>query len=523
MPQVQPSANVFIEEARRVQAQQQAELEALRNTDIADWAEENFYITQTGAPIVLYPHQKAVLRYAFRRRDSKLPFSTVVLSTIKKSGKSTLGALVGRWAGETQTRFGEIPTVGNDARQAQERSFKFVRESIELNPEYVRQGINGTLPGRWAVQQTKLTCLTTRTKLEPIAVDARGESGGSPDFSIWTEAWGIELQENVRFWEEMTEILTKPESVRVVESYAGYEGESPVLRQLYDLGMEGRQLTAGEVAAATDTPLGAFEEAPNPDSLVPMWVNSSAGLFMYWDSGLAARRMPWQKGARAEKYYREQEVKLPPNAFSRMHKNLWVGVESEFVPIELWNACFDPDLPVFIPGESKEPCILAVDAATTGDCFAIVAVTRHPNRHDEAAIRAVKVWYPPKGGTINYSEPEKFINWVRGSYNLICLVADPHQMEDMCQRLERDGLWCERFSQGLLRLKADKRLYDLIINHKLAHNGDSELREHIRNASAKHQKDQDSTLRIVKRSANKKIDAAVAASMGVWQCLYLLL
>jgi hypothetical protein len=84
-----------------------------------------------------------------------------------------------------------------------------------------------------------------------------------------------------------------------------------------------------------------------------------------------------------------------------MHMNQWGGGEGHFVPVELWDACHDPDLPPLLPGD-KTPLILALDAASTGDCFGAIAVTRHPHRHEDPAIRAVKLWTPPPGGRIQY-------------------------------------------------------------------------------------------------------------------------
>ena len=55
----------------------QAEDEHFRNLDIVDYGQANFFIESTTAPIVLLPHQQAILRYPFRRlreiRES-LPF-----------------------------------------------------------------------------------------------------------------------------------------------------------------------------------------------------------------------------------------------------------------------------------------------------------------------------------------------------------------------------------------------------------------------------------------------------------------
>jgi len=227
-----------------------------------------------------------------------------------------------------------------------------------------------------------------------------------------------------------------------------------------------------------------------------------------------------------------------------------------FLPIEIWKACKE-ELPSFEPavygGHGGEPVVIAVDAAVSGDCFAVVAVTRHPVRHLDPAVRAVRIWSPPgNGGKIDYTEPESFIRalveggcaaghhqdprfrredcpaclgsvLVKG-YNVVEITYDPFQLEDMMQRINRElGVWCVPFDQGGQRLKSDRMLYDLIVQRRLAHSGAEVLEEHMKNAAAKLQKGEDSKMRIIKRAQNKKVDAVVAMSMGVYECLRLTL
>jgi phage terminase large subunit-like protein len=384
-----------------------------------------------------------------------------------------------------------------------------------------------------------MTCLPTGTQIKAISVDAKGEAGGKQAMTIWTELWGFEYDDALRFWDEMTPVPTVPDSFRMVETYAGYDGESTLLWNLYQIGLEGRQMTAHDLAVAgmTDAPgesyaelLYAFKETNgNPDALVPVWVNEAATLFMYWDSGLNARRMPWQLGQDGEDYYRGEEAILPTNAFRRLHFNEWVGAESAFVPIESWDACYDEALPPLLPGD-KTPIVLAVDAATTHDCFAIVAISRHPTKKDEVAVRACRKWDPKdEGGYVHYEEPEAFLREACKAHNVVQICYDPYQLEDMMQRLRKEGVaWCEPFPQSQDRLKADRQLYDLIVHRRLHHKEDptmpkQPLREHVLNANSKVQKDQDSTMRIVKKTGNRKIDLTVAMSMGASRCLYLLL
>jgi phage terminase large subunit-like protein len=409
----------------------------------------------------------------------------------------------------------------------------------------------------------EMACISTDTK----TYVARGYAAHN------TELWGLEDRDALRFWEEMTPVPTREFSIRLVETYVGYEGESKTLYDLWVLGKSGHQIKNDEFARLVSRDvdgeryedfLYAFEETQgDPDALLPIWFNDAARMFMYYDEGLTARRLPWLKGVRGEAYYREEEKVLAPRAFRRLHYNQWVGAESAFVPIEAWDRCFEEGIQPLQPGD-KTPCVMGVDAATTGDCFGIVLVSRHPDpaRHMDIAVRACKVWSPEEsGGRINYEDPENFIRLlvyggcvlghpiiadivnglrtnVRGSREADCpacrdkqfieplniqqLCYDPYQLEAMMQKLRREQVvWCKPFQQTQPRLIADSMLYDLIINRRIAHYGDLKLRQHIQNANAKLEKDQDSKMRMCKKQETLKIDLAVALSMAVFRCLHL--
>ena len=53
---------------------------------------------------------------------------------------------------------------------------------------------------------------------------------------------------------------------------------------------QGIQLTAGELAQRSGMPLGVFAEATQPDDPVPLWVDVSGSILVYWDVGAAGRR-----------------------------------------------------------------------------------------------------------------------------------------------------------------------------------------------------------------------------------------
>lgn len=229
----------------------------------------------------------------------------------------------------------------------------------------------------------------------------------------------------------------------------------------------------------------------------------------------------------------------------------WGDIEEgqPFLPSILWwDACKE----VLPPLTQTEPLVLVLDAATgrrlmSSDCFAMTGITRHPDprRADtDIAIRFCRTWQGKPGQKIDYigtpqdPGPEREILRLCGyempdgpmdaltalpnrGYNVVCIVYDPHELHSLAQRMTRQSIaWFDEFSQGSLRYEADRAFLELVSHRRVAHDGNPELRMHIRNADRK----LDPTghkLRMVKRTENRRIDLAVCASMGAHKCLSL--
>lgn len=486
--------------------------------ECCQWIEDHHLIVgPDGQPahIHLTPHQKAILRYVFTPGpDGRFRYTTVVWSCPKKSGKTAISAAVGRWAAETWGPYQEIYCLANDFDQARSRCFQAISQSIEMDPAYnTRRRI---VPGQWAVQDRVLENLVTGSKVRALASDYKGEAGSNPSLTIFTELWGYVHEASKRLWTEMTPSPARPVSMRWVETYAGFEGESELLEDLYKLGKAGRQLTAGEIGD-----LSAFVEAPNWDSLVPIWVNESAGLCMYWDEGPLAHRMPWQQGEEGDRYYREQAATLTPQEYERLHNNAWSSGSLEGIPIEWWDAGTDA-MPLGA-GEVVS-LVVAVDASVSGDCTALNVVSRHPHQPGHVIQRFCKTWAPPAGGKMDYRETiTPVVDWLCQNYNVVQVAFDPYQLHHWAteQRDKLPATWYREFDQGTDRLLADKQLYDLIRDRKIHHLGDPEQRQHLLNVALKVPGGEANKLRFVKKGESRKIDLTVSLSMAVAECLRL--
>lgn len=150
-------------------------------------------------------------------------------------------------------------------------------------------------------------------------------------------------------------------SLRIVDSYAGFAGDSPILEPMWQRALAGERLD---------------EELP---------VFASGQLWAFVDTGEEAQQRAW-RGSPEEmaRYYEEQRSTLRPGTFARLHLNQWQAGEEAFVTAEAWDACVDPRLaplePAMIDVDAQRLALsVGVDAATKGDAAAVVAVAREPD------------------------------------------------------------------------------------------------------------------------------------------------
>lgn len=435
--------------------------------DIVTWSEQNFFIPETDDhKLIIAPYQQYTLHEAMRTDDSgNFVYSTVVWSDVKKSLKSVFSACRGLYAALAK-EWSTVYVIANDLKQADSRVAYYMRRAVELNSELKRRcKIN-----RYTIE------FDNHSRIEAIPIDPSGEAGSNADLLIFSELWGWKHDAAQRMWTEMTLSPTKfGQSQRWVETYAGFDGESPVLEALY------------QSTVADENRIHDDIELYSKDSILTLWNTRP--------------RLSWQ----TEAYYRSEAAILTPSEFDRVHRNMWGRSSQAFVPIEWWDACNQP-FPQF---SRHTPVVIGIDAAVSGDCFAMVGVSR-VNKH--AYVRFVHVWYPPHNGQISFSEPMNELLRLVREYNVESVCYDEYQMTMFAQQIiEKGTVFMQSFSQAGKRLEADKQLYDHVREGKISHDGNTVLREHIKNANQK--ADGENKLRIVKRQESLKIDAAVALSM----------
>ncbi len=449
-----------------------------QDPDPVRWIQAHFYIPETGQPMALYPSQEIPLREALRRDENgHFHYSTAVWSSIKKSAKSSIAAGVGLWTA-WQKPWSTVRVIANDLKQADSRVAYYMRRAISLHPEW---------RGMVKVINYKIT-LPNHSTIEAVPIDPEGEAGGGDDLVIYSELWGWKSKAEERMWTESTlSPLKMGQSMRWIDTYAGFTGESPILERLYDQGVRNGQVVNAD-----------YE----------MYANGR--LFVLWNT---KPRLPWQ----SQEYYEQESTSLADNEFRRVHRNEFVSSTDSFTQPEWWKAC-KGTLPEVDP---NDPLILVMDAAISGDCFGILGVSRHDGK---TVPRLIKKWTPPPGGKIEYEPPSTgdpndiaypsgYVRYLVEKHNVIEVAYDPYQLHSLATKLSQDLVCYFRpFNQQTERLVADKQLQDAIKNREVLHDGDTDLTEHVLNGAAKTEGDK--SIRIVKKSDSKKIDLLVCLSMG---------
>lgn len=478
-------------------------------SDPISWMEREFYIPETRndpklkGRLKLVDYQKDAIREALSKDENGLyKYSIIVWSDIKKSIKSTIAAAVNLWGTEF-SEWGERYVVANDLKQADSRVNYYIRRAIQLNPrlakKYKFNGYRITAPNG--------------SFIEAIPIDPSGEAGSNADQVTFSELWGANESAKQTMWAEMTLSPTKyGRSFRWIESYAGFAGESKLLYSLYELGVtNGRLLWPDRLYDVT-------EGEPTP---LELYVNEEARMLCLWNT---QPRCPWQLKA----YYKSESSVLLPNQFDRMHRNKWVTNEETFVHPEWIDACIrsQADWPTY--DQRRHPMIISLDAGVSGDNFGLWMGCRHPNFPDDVCTVFIQRWIPPTGGKIDFQGtdekpgPEKVIEKLTKEYNVVQINYDPYQLHDLATRMKKKGItWFKDFPQGPKRLLSDSQFLQLIIGRRFWFRGEPELREHILNANASTDEDDDTKLRLVKKADSKKIDLAVCASMGSYELLRL--
>ena len=498
------------------------------------WIAENYLVRDgdTGKPVpfIVFPWIARILQDVLPENLDHLPYSLAVLSTLKKSGKTSLnGAIAAYLLFERGPAGSEHYVFANSQDQSVGRVFAMVKYAAERN-QRMREACE-------SIQGTSIRLRNGTFIAAQAAVNAN-VAGANPFASYYTELWGYVHENELRTWDEMTPPPTVVNSIRVVDTYAGYEGESTLLNGIEDRLRAGRRLYAdgytlpveylplAEAQVRRDPSLARFllPDDQQGDTLyyrtpLPCYVDDVGRSYGYWDEGEDARRMPWQQGELGARYYAEQEQTLPPGAFRRFHLNLRAKRGGQYVPIASWDML--PQCDAWKPGD-RRPVVLGLDAATKRDHMALVGVQMRGAMPEQCYSREWEPTADARAGGQRVIDPADALVELRrlkaAGMRIAAVAYDPYQLASVALQAASEGFNMVEFQQGAPRLLADTALRDRIQTGALAHAHDPVLRAAVENADACEQgikAGEGGRWRIVKGTG--KVDSLVALSMAVHQ------
>jgi phage terminase large subunit-like protein len=194
-----------------------------------------------------------------------------------------------------------------------------------------------------------------------------------------------------------------------------------------------------------------------------------------------------------------------------MIENRWVTAESDFVDMDWWDQCVDPDLSRALADPSL-PVWVGVDASVKRDSTAVVAAT-----FDRAARKVRLVWHrifqPSPSDPLDFEATiEKTLVDMRRRFNVREVRYDPYQLVAVAQRLTAAGLPMVEFPQSVPNLtEASTNLYDVIKSRNLIVYPDVEVRLAVSRCVAL---ETTRGWRIAKEKASHKIDVVVALAQA---------
>jgi len=377
----------------------------------------------------------------------------------------------------------EIITAANKRDQVIARGFNELRGYIERNPALLNETEKIT------DRQIKLKNGTT---IIAIPNDYSGESGSNHGLTTWDELWGFISERDRRLFDELTPVPTRKNSIRFITTYAGFEGESQLLEDLYHQIFDVQH----NVKDGVERPLG--EDFP---------AYAKGELFLYWDH---EPRMPWQ----TPEYYQSQKQQLRPNTYLRLHENLWVSSEVGLFNMDKWDACVDSDHSPPLSDKSIH-LYVGVDASTKKDRSAVVSVYRDGNK---VKLGPKRFWQPTSSDPMDLEETmEAYLLELNRGYSLLSVKYDPFQFHRSATTLAKKGLPMEEFPQTAGNLtEMGQNLYDLVEYGNIVLFACEDVRYEATCALAK---ETGRGLRIVKEKSTQKIDQIVALAMAALEAV----
>ena len=316
--------------------------------------------------------------------------------------------------------------------------------------------------------------------LRVLAADALKLHGLTPSLAIIDELhahWDDSVYLAMR-----TAAMKRPGSRLVVISTAGQGADSPLGR------LRSRALALPNVKTT-----GGFTDARGPALRLLEWSLPE-------DADLADTKAVKQVNPASWitlEALQEQREAVPEMAFRRFHANQWTERESHWLPAGAWQTCVG--IPLFTDGE---PVWVGVDVGGDKSASAVVWIN--------SAHQVGCEIYHGDAGVLDCID---LIRELANRYQLREVMFDPWRFGQAAQELEQERITVTAFPQTDVRMvPASDRLYQAVVGQKLTLPDNEELRAHMANTIARHNR---RGWRLDKPSLEQPNDSIIALCMAL--------
>jgi phage terminase large subunit-like protein len=426
---------------------------------------------ETKKPFVLLDAERSFLRHAFATDvDGRLLYPEQIYSCPKKSGKTTFAAIyVIVMTLLHGGAYSEAICAANDYDQSVGRVLAAIRRITECSPLLLAEA---------KINADRITI--AGAVIIAIPSNYASAAGSNQVVAVFDELWAYTRESSRRLFDELVPPPTRKIACRLTVTYAGFEGESVLLEELYKRGLAQEQI------------------APN--------LHAGDGILMFWSHDPIA---PWQ----TEAWLAEMRRSLPLAQYLRMIENRFVTSKSSFIDMAMWDRCIDARLGHTVSDRGLSIWI-GLDASIKRDSTAIVAVT-WDQKAQQVRLAAHRVFQPSPEEPLDFEAAiERTLMDLHKRFLVRKVLYDPWQLLATAQRLSRAGLQMEEFPQTTANLTAaSQNLFELINGKNLLVYPDAGIRLAISRTIAI---ETARGWRIAKEKQAHKIDVVVALAMAAY-------
>lgn len=225
-----------------------------------------------------------------------------------------------------------------------------------------------------------------------------------------------------------------------------------------------------------------------------------------------------------ESNYKQAVAKGTVNDFKTKRLNMWVDGSRAWLPDGWWDKCATlTDDEFTVPGRGV---VLGFDGSRSGDNTALVAVTVE----HEPKVKVLGLWERPADKSVEWRVPrgevKDAIRKACKDYKVVECAYDEYLWQDAFDELSEEIKRSDgeelfvAFPQTAGRMApATQRIYELVQNQKIRHNGDPRLARHFGSAVLKTDERGSRVIKDARNSA-RKIDLCVATLMAIERASY---